>query len=64
MIIIMTIIKISEYWLEIEFSGTITTRRKPHSKDNTTCKAKSKGPWRKQSCDGGSNFEDHVNEKI
>jgi hypothetical protein len=58
------IIIISEYRLEIEFSDKVTTIRKPHSKANTTCKAKSKDPWRKQSCDGGSDFEEHVNEKI
>jgi hypothetical protein len=62
-IIIIIIIITWENRLEIEFSGKVSTRRKPHSKANTTCKAKSKGPWGTQSRAGSSDFEDHVNEE-
>jgi hypothetical protein len=60
---LIIIIIIWEHRLEIEFSDKVSTRRKPHSQSNTTCKAKSKGPWGPQSRGCGSDFEDHVNEK-
>ena len=49
--------------MESEFSDKVSTRRKPHSKINTACKAKSRGPSGTQSRDGCSDFEDHVNKK-
>jgi len=62
-LIIIIIIIIWEYRLEINFSDKVSTRRKPHSKANTACKATRKGPWGTQSRDGCSDFEAHINEK-